>query len=208
MLDTVTCDEQRTVEGFERHLIVNQETVAIALINEHIPDFTIGWPVSQRSSPVSSSPQVTQTYLGSLLFSWLQKVLPGYDLSPRVHSLTLEFWLAGQFYTRTFAPPVDINQLFNFIRQSYVTPRDVLSLVLVNVENQILEVTLGEMQTPVQCVCTLDEMRLKTFIPFFRDFHSNVNVRTEGEVSLKAFAADSSQFPNPLNLVSPTRVVD
>jgi hypothetical protein len=197
-LDTVTYREQQTNEGFERHLIVDQETVAVALINEQIPDFTIGWPVSSAShgSPAD---------LVSLVSFWLKNVLPGYGLSPRRRPLTFEFWLAGHFYKRAFAPPVDINELFDFMRQSYVTPRDVLSLVLINVNNQILEITLAD--TPIQCVCTLDEMRLKSFIPFFRTFHSNINVRTEGEVSLKAFSADTSQFPSPLNLVSPTRVV-
>jgi hypothetical protein len=165
--------------------------LAVAIIDDKSepPDFTLGWAIEPATGP------------RDLLRSWLYGLLPGYHIDP--NRMILEFYIEEHFHTYTLEAPVSIDDIANrVILNLRTTPvRRDLNFLLLNAANNLLEFTFVNGRI-VQCSCTLREVRLETFIQFFKAHHANRNVREDVNLSKQIFSkASGLDFLAPIPVI-------
>ena len=188
-------NESTTDEGKERQLVLDttsgEEVIGLVCTDERIPDFTIGFALQKKCT------------LRSLLKDWLTSVLPDYGITKDM-TVKLEYWIEENCYAEDVSADITPEKIRRTINAQKMNAKDKLRLVLLNADRKYIEVSVDENEQPAECVCTLPEMRLKSFPSFFNKHHRNKHVRSDSDISLKAFR-DS---PGSLNVVAPVSVID
>ena len=85
-------------------------------------------------------------------------------------------------------------------------PEDEVTFLLLNTEDNVLEISIDR-GIPVQCACTLREVRLEPLFRFFRAYHANWKVREDMSLSEQIFStrdkfAEGEDFLNPVPVIS------
>ena len=192
----------------------NVMMIALAEIDTSIPDVTVTWGLPKPNPPRARRfPRKRQTptlnpffnpspsYVGRMIDYWIAKFLPDHGFDPSRDKIELEFWLAGQFNARTIVAPVTRDKILSEVTWAKIKPDEEPSLILLNYSNIVMEMNFDG-PYPIECSCVLRQVFLPKFIGFFRLYHENANVRSEAEISIKAFS-DSTKINGALNFFAP-----
>lgn len=142
----------------------------------------------------------------TVIDKWLTDFMPFHTTTPTPTDIRVEFWLDTHFHERRFTMPTDGRALFTFVDQHRLTLSDTLRLIMIAAGDTVLELTFDARHRPehmIRCACVVRRGRLQPLAQFFRAFHANPDVRTNGELALQVFATDSAFIPDPLGLLHP-----
>jgi hypothetical protein len=167
------------INQIEEERVIYSESgvpLAIAIVDTLARDFTLGWAIWRTFTVVD------------LLESWLNHLLPGYNT--KANSMILEFYVREKFYTHTLPAPVSSRDIYVQVSSRITSPADEMNFLLLNAEDNVLEISIDR-GIPVQCACTLREVRLEPLVRFFRPYHAYARVREEADLARQIFSKPS-----------------
>jgi hypothetical protein len=182
-----------------------EDVIAIASIDTVIPECVLRWPLWDRHNALA------------IIEAWINEVLPYYFDRKVAEEMRLEYWLQGAFHETIFRYPFDTFMIQNEIAARQVTLRDRLELLLLNYNDVVMELDFSQASSspttyagffvPTFCACVFREAYLGGMVRFFMKFHASRDVRSNSEITLRAFHSDSTIYPDCLKLLDPLPVI-
>jgi hypothetical protein len=201
--------------GVERTVLYGQQgsppdPIAVVVVNDlHRPEAVLGWPVGEPRPPGQSTAPfkgLDAARASKLIDSWLTQFLPAYGFHPWLRPVEVKYSVAGDPDTRQIQPPVRVDKIVAEVNGVKIRRTDTLEILALKADTLVFEVTYDATEAAVQCACLLREARLPAVVSLFRTYHRNNDVRSESEISLRAFATPAS-FKMSLNALAPLPVV-